>query len=79
MRNRKYGSPHTVHPMAYAAFIACILRGWIVIEKKSELDRANSDHCFRILHLLVDQTSSRPQQHRERGDFDNPVWPILML
>jgi hypothetical protein len=27
------------------------LRGWIVIEKESELDRANSDHCSRIRPL----------------------------
>src|SRR5689334_25440872 len=69
----------TMHPMAYAAFVACILRVGIVIEKESELDPANSDHCSRIQPLLVDQTSRRPQPYRERGDFDNPVWPILML
>jgi hypothetical protein len=65
--------------MVYAAFVAYILRAGIVIEKESELDPANSDHCFVFGHLLVDQTSRRPQQHRERGDFENPVWPILML
>jgi hypothetical protein len=65
--------------MAFAAFGACILRVGIVIEKESELDPANSDVALVFGHLLVDQTPRRPQPHPERGDFDNPVWPILML